>query len=201
MFPLMLKSVNGPSFTRIVSAPASLTRPGCAGSVLPFPSPGRLNDPVTTPDDVCVRLNVEPASGPLVINHDPDIEPRMKERVSLAVPPLPSLTVRLAPVDPPVFDAEKMIVPFVPVAELPATFQVNDRLSPSGSVAAAPYEKRVIPAIPKPGLKFMDVKVGGRFVMGFSGSSGLVGLFAQLTNTSNAKTTAHCFIEHSSLNP
>src|SRR5262245_19827357 len=114
----MLKSVNAPIFTRMVSCAPALIRPGCAGSVLPLPMPGRLNDPLTTPLADCVRLKDAPTSGPLVTSQLPDIVPTTKVRVSCVAAPRLSVTVRRARPLPPV---QKLIVPLVPENGLPAT--------------------------------------------------------------------------------
>src|SRR5262249_60113077 len=114
--PVMLKSVNGPTLTRMVSCAPLLMRPGCAGSVLPVPIPGRLNDPLTRPVAPCDRLNEAPTSGPLVTSQLPDIVPTTNDRVSEVVAPFGSLTLSLATPSKPLMN---VTVPAGPPTRLP----------------------------------------------------------------------------------
>src|SRR5690349_21340973 len=128
----MLKSVNGATFTRIVNCAAAVIRPGCAGSVLPVPMPGSTKVPVTRPVLLCVRLNDAPARRPTVTFQLPVIVPTVNDRVSVAVAPLLSATVRRAVPLPPLVN---VMLPLLPAKGLPATSHEYVIASPSGSDA------------------------------------------------------------------
>src|SRR5262245_30071534 len=105
--------------------------------------------------------------------------PTTKERVSVAVAPLLSVTVtRAMPLKP----LMNVTSPLVPENGLPATSHAYEIASPSGSEADALNENRVRPAIPNPGAKFIELMTGARLdgVVGVVGVVGTVGVDGEL---------------------
>src|SRR5687768_10335956 len=111
----------------------------------------------------------------MVPTQRPLMLPTIKLTLVLAVPPLPSVTVKVPLPFPP--GLAKMIGDGVADdAVLPRTLPEYVTVSPSGSDAIAANENAVKSAIPNVGQTVADEITGARFAAAGGGGDGLVGV-------------------------